>query len=81
MKKTLTKKELAWEIINYVSLALCIFGQVTVGYLFMIAQIAYLIANVLGLVRDFVLKFPASNKVRDAVFTGITVALIVIRLL
>ena len=77
--KTLWKSNIFWEIIGYLTLALCIFGQITVGWMYIGAQIAYLLANALGVVRDFALKLPMANKMRDIVFTGITIALIVIR--
>ena len=66
-----------WEIFGYISLALCIFGQITVGEWFILAQFAYLIANVISVLRDFARKLPPANKVRDIVFTAITFALIV----
>lgn len=76
----LWKSKLFWEILGYITLALCIVGQITVGTWYLLAQTAYLIANGIGVVRDFALKLPPSNKVRDVVFFGITVALIIIRL-
>lgn len=73
-------KNLFWELVGYGTLALCIFGQITVGTWYLLAQVAYLIANVFGVVRDFALELPPANKVRDIVFTAITIALIVVRL-
>lgn len=72
------QKNLVWEIVGYIGLILCVFGQISVGYTYLIAQAAYLIANVSSVVRDFALNLPAANKVKDIVFTGITVALIII---
>ena len=77
--KKIWSNNLFWEIVGYVTLALCVFGQITVGYFYLVAQVAYLIANIASVVRDFALKLPNANKVRDIVFTGITVALIIIR--
>lgn len=74
------KQQVTWEIVGYVGLALCIFGQVAVGWLYLLAQFAYLIANVSGVVRDFALDLPPANKVKDIVFSGITLALICIRI-
>ena len=74
----MTKKEWFWEIIGYVGLALCVFGQIAVGYWYLIAQIAYLIANLGNTIRCFALHQPNADKVRNCVFLGITVALIVI---
>ena len=76
----LWKNNIFWEIVGYSTLALCIFGQIAVGYVYLVAQTAYLVANVLSVVRDFALDLPRANKVRDVVFTGITVALIVIKI-
>ena len=78
--RKLWENNVFWEIVGYLTLALCIFGQIAVGYLYITAQLAYLLANALGVVRDFALKLPNANKVRDIVFTAITIALIVIRI-
>lgn len=77
MKKN---KFLVWEFLNYLCLTLCIFGQMTVGYVYMIAQIAYLVANGIAVMRDVKIKMPVSNLVKDSCFLAITVGLIVIRL-
>ena len=69
-----------WETVCYIGLALCIIGQITVGKVYLFAQFAYLIANTANVVRDFAIKMPRANKVRDIVFTAITVALIITRL-
>ena len=80
MLKKLWENKIFWECIGYITLALCVFGQIAVGYWYMVAQFAYLISNIAAVVRDFALKLPPANKVRDIVFTAITVALIVIKL-
>lgn len=79
MKKLWNNKNF-WEVIGYVSLALCIFGQIAVGYVYMVAQVAYLVANSASTVRSFVLDLPRADKVRNVVFLAITIALIVIRI-
>lgn len=79
MKKLWNNKNF-WEAIGYVSLALCIFGQVAVGYVYMVAQVAYLIANTWAVIRSFKLDQPRADKVRNIVFLAITVALIVIKI-
>lgn len=70
-----------WEIIGYICLALCVIGQITVGYAYLLAQIAYLVANIASVVRDYALNLPRANKVKDICFSGITVALIIIFLI
>lgn len=74
------KKEIIWEIVGYIGLALCVFGQIAIGWVYLVAQCAYLLANISGVVRDFALKLPNANKVKDIVFTAITLALIVVRI-
>lgn len=70
-----------WEIIGYICLALCVVGQITVGYAYLLAQIAYLVANIASVIRDYALNLPRANKVKDICFSGITVALIIIFLI
>jgi len=70
-----------WEIIGYICLALCVVGQITVGYAYLLAQITYLIANIASVIRDYALNLPRANKVKDICFSGITVALIIIFLI
>lgn len=67
-----------WEIVGYVTLALCVIGQITVGYMYLLAQTLYLLANVFGVIRDLALKLPKANLIKDIVFTGITIALLII---
>jgi hypothetical protein len=67
-----------WEVIGYINIMLLVFGQITVGYLYIPAQAAYLVANALSLIRCIVLKQPKADIIRNAVFTAITIALIVI---
>lgn len=74
------KKSIAWEIVCYIGLALCIIGQITVGKFYIFAQTAYLIANVTAVIRDYAIKLPTANKVRDIFFTAITIALILLRI-
>lgn len=74
------KNEKLWENIGYVNLALCLFGQITVGWFYMVAQSAYLLANGIGVARSFILKRPTADKVKDTAFFAITLALIVIRM-
>lgn len=74
-------KKIFWEIICYIGLALCIIGQITVGKYYVLAQSLYLIANLSAVVRDFSIKLPTANKVKDIFFTAITIALLLLRLL
>ena len=70
-----------WEIINYVSLLCCLTATVTIGYLYLFAQGAYLTANIINVSRDFILKRPKSDKIKDSAFLLITIILIVIKII
>ena len=76
---TMKKSTILWETIGDITLLLCVIGQNTVGWYFIFALSLYLLANILGVIRDIALKLPRANLVRDIVFAGITVGLIVIR--
>lgn len=69
-----------WEVIGYAALAFCILAQITVGYMFVLAQVIYAIANIMNIVRDYALDLPMANKVRDIVFLAISIGLIIIKL-
>lgn len=80
MKNTNYNNNIKWELVGYICLALAVFGQITVGKFYLVAQFAYLVANFATVVRDFVIGLPRANKVKDITFTGITIALIVCRI-
>lgn len=65
----------------YVSIALTVIGQCTVGSNFYIGQIAYLVANIVNCGRDIYLKRPKADKIRNFTFLGITVGLIILNLI
>lgn len=67
-----------WDNIGYVIMALLLIGQVTVGWLFMVGQGAYLLGNVINVIRDYRLNRPRADKVKNICFTAITVGLIIL---
>lgn len=68
-----------WEVVGYLALIGCVLGQVIVGYAYMFAQVLYLICNVAATIRCFALRQPPADKVKNCVFTAITLGLIIIR--
>ena len=54
--KALWANQIFWECIGYISLAFCIFGQISVGYMYLPAQFVYLAANCLSMVRSISIK-------------------------
>lgn len=70
-----------FEVINYFVLVLLIAGQCVVGANWMIGQFIYLAANVIAVVRNFVLKRPMADKVKECSCMGITSGLIVMEML
>lgn len=65
-----------WEQIQLVVLALTICGQCIVGGFFLLGQSLWLIANSIAVVRDFKLRRPYADKVKDATMTAITIGII-----
>ena len=70
-----------WENLQYLNLALTIGGQVIIGGSYLIGQGAWLIANLIAVARDVVLKRPAADLVKDVAMTALTAGLIVFYLL
>lgn len=71
-----TTAELVWENLQLAALALTIFGQIVVGASFLLGQGVWLVANILSLVRDFVLHRPPADKIKNGALTAITAGLI-----
>ena len=72
------KKLNVQELIGYICIGLLVIGNITVGKFYLFAQVVYLVANGAQTVRSFVLNQPTADKTRNVVFTGITIALIII---
>ena len=75
MKKI--KTNIWWETVCYVGLALCLLAQVLVGKIYLVAQSMYLIANISSVIRDYAIHMPIANKIKDILFTAVTIGLIV----
>lgn len=71
------KKVTFWENLQLMTLGLTIFGQITVGWFYLLGQTAWLIANVIALSRDFILQRALADKIKDACLTAITVGLVI----
>ena len=78
--KNLWTNKIFWEVVGYCTLALSIVGQITVGYVYLVAQFVYLAAHGVSAVRSFVLHLPTANKTKDCTFFAITAGLIIIYL-
>ena len=72
--------EKVWEGVAYVCLALTIAGQVFTTMNVLIAQVVWLISNVLFVMRDFTLKRPTSDKVKDVAMLGLTIGIVIVLL-
>lgn len=71
-------KKYFWEGVGYLTLVGLIIGQITVGYWYLPAQVLYFICNAACTVRSFALKQPYADKIKNCVFTAITIGLIII---
>ena len=73
-ESTLARK--VWENLQLLNLAMTIAGQVLVGGNYLIGQGIWFVANVIALVRDFVLKRPVADKIKNTCMTALTAGLI-----
>lgn len=71
-------KKYFWEGVGYLTLIGLIIGQIIVGYWYLLAQALYLICNIACTVRSFALNQPPADKIKNGVFTAITIGLIII---
>ena len=67
-----------WEGVAYACLALTIVGQILTASNVLLAQLAWLVSNLLFVARDVALKRPISDKVKDISLLLITIGLIVV---
>ena len=79
-KDTKIMKKFFENQIGFMIMFMLIIGQCTVGEWFFFGQVVYLIANIGSTIRDFVLKRPASDKVKNICFSAITLGLILVRI-
>lgn len=66
-----------FENLQYLTLALTIAGQVLIGGNYFAGQGCWLVANVISVLRCFVLKRPAADTVKESALTALTAGLIV----
>lgn len=71
-------KKYFWEGVGYLTLIGLVIGQIVVGYWYLFAQIIYLVCNFACTIRSFALKQPNADKIKNGVFTAITIGLIII---
>lgn len=69
-----------WEIVGYIALLGLVIGQIIVGYWYLVAQTLFLICNLATTIRCFAIHQPPADKVKNCVFTAISVGLIILRL-
>lgn len=76
-----SKSVLFWENLQLLGLALTIFGQIAIGASYLLGQGVWLVANIIAVARDFILRRPAADKIKNIALTGITAGLITINCL
>lgn len=69
-----------FENMQYLVLTGLIIAQCVIGKWYLIGQTIYLFCNVTSVVRDYALKRPTADKVKDYACTAITIGLILIAL-
>lgn len=69
------KKEILVNL-AYVSIVFTVVAQCIVGGSFYFGQGCFLIANTINVIRDFMLKRPAADKIKNVTFWAITIGII-----
>lgn len=73
-------KKFIIENILYISIALALVAQVVIGGDYLLGQGLFLVANAINITRTFLMKRPLADKVKDSCFLGVTLGLIILRL-
>lgn len=68
-----------WELVGYIALAGLIIGQITIGFDFWIGQIAYLVTDIIIMVRGFIINQPTSDKVKNVAMTAICLGVCIVK--
>lgn len=69
------------ENAQFLVLACLIVAQCVVGENFFLGQAIYLVANTISVIRCFLLKRAAADKIKDVACTAITAGLILLKIL
>lgn len=67
-----------FENMQYLVLVGLIVAQCVIGKWYLIGQTIYLICNITSVIRDYVLKRPTADKIKDYACTAITIGLILL---
>lgn len=63
------KKTLNWDNVGYIVLFGLISGQIAIGFNFVLGEAIYILTDLLILTRDFKLKRPKADIIKNAVLT------------
>ena len=77
--ETKSLSRIIWENLQLLVLMLTIAGQLFVGVAFFIGQGLWLVANAIAVARNFVLKRPVADLIKDGIMFAITLSLIILR--
>lgn len=69
------------ELLGYGTIVLLLIGQIIVGKYYLLAQIIFTVANLVGTVRSFILHQPRADKLRNAVFFAVSLGLAIAAML
>ena len=69
-----------WEKMGYLVLGGLIAGQLLIGYNFVLGEAVYIATDCLMVFRNFKLKRPASDKIKDVILTMLAGLAIVINI-
>lgn len=72
--------EKMWENLNYIILIGLILGQIFIGTNFILGESIYILTDIFILSRDFGLKRPVSDKVKNGTLTAFAMCSLLINM-
>ena len=69
------------EMLNYLSLATTVVGQIVLGDFYLFGQGAFAVANAFRIIRDFRTHAETSDFIRDFAFFGLSIGMMLLEVL
>ncbi len=72
--------EKIWDKLGYAVLVGLVIGQIFIGFNFKVGQIVYIMTDILILARDFALRRPKSDKIKNGVLTVLACGALIVNM-
>lgn len=72
--------EKIWDKLGYAVLVGLVIGQIFIGFNFKVGQLVYIMTDILILARDFALRRPKSDKIKNGVLTVLACSVFIVNM-